>query len=590
MKTKIKIPLKLKLFLPVSLIIIIVVLVSTIIFINRSISGFDNHIKSTLELEVKTIAKMFERESILKMDKVQTNLKVAHKLFYQFPISVSKDSVQVNIENQESGTVQSVYLKKWTRDNIELNSSNDFVNEMEKLFGGTISVFQKSDSGFVRISTNVRMPDGELATGTYIPNESPVVQAILRNETYFGRAIVVDTWYTTAYEPIIIDGEIAGILYVGDKEKDLSELKVILNTLHIGKSGFPFVFDKNGHILIHPELEGQDWPECSFFGEIKGKKEGIIDYEHNGQRKTVAYIYFEKFELYIATTIDKDIENKELVNEAIISAIVVGITAILLLLFLIYRFTTEKLYKYFNALQISNQKLASAENALKRAEKLANMGQISAGIAHELNNPLGVITMYSNIVLDELPAEDPLREDMQIIVTQAERCKNIVGGLLNFARKNKLKVVETEMVEFMRNSLNSVVIPDSITTSIKSELSDNYAMIDPEQMMQVFTNLEKNAVEAMPEGGHLDVLIKGNSKEIEILLSDTGCGIPEENMDKLFTPFFTTKEIGKGTGLGLALVYGIIKMHRGKITIESNTDIKKANTGTTFKIVLPRIN
>jgi signal transduction histidine kinase len=146
------------------------------------------------------------------------------------------------------------------------------------------------------------------------------------------------------------------------------------------------------------------------------------------------------------------------------------------------------------------------------------------------------------------------------------------------------------MVEFMRNSLNSVVIPDSISTSIKSELSDNYAMIDPEQMMQVFTNLEKNAVEAMPEGGHLDVLIKGNSKEIEILLSDTGCGIPEENMDKLFTPFFTTKEIGKGTGLGLALVYGIVKMHRGKITIESNTDIKKAKTGTTFKIVLPRIN
>ena len=115
-------------------------------------------------------------------------------------------------------------------------------------------------------------------------------------------------------------------------------------------------------------------------------------------------------------------------------------------------------------------------------------------------------------------------------------------------------------------------------------------MIDSEQMLQAFTNIEKNAVEAMPDGGLLEFFVTGNAKEVEIKIKDSGCGIEAENMDKLFTPFFTTKEIGKGTGLGLPLVYGIIKMHKGKIAVESNTDKEKAPTGTTFKITLPRIN
>jgi signal transduction histidine kinase len=107
-------------------------------------------------------------------------------------------------------------------------------------------------------------------------------------------------------------------------------------------------------------------------------------------------------------------------------------------------------------------------------------------------------------------------------------------------------------------------------------------------MMQVLTNLEKNAIDAMPEGGVLSVKIDEFETDFTIIIADNGCGIAEENMDKIFTPFFTTKEIGKGTGMGLPLVYGIIKMHKGQITVESNTDINKGITGTQFKIKLPK--
>lgn len=251
-------------------------------------------------------------------------------------------------------------------------------------------------------------------------------------------------------------------------------------------------------------------------------------------------------------------------------------------------YTIEKLHKSIEDLNISNDKLASAQQALRQSEKLASMGQLSAGIAHELNNPLGVITMYANILKDETPKDNPIYKDLELIVEQTERCKKIVGGLLNFARKNQVNLMETNMADFILRSIDSIIHPENIEIKFENGLHDSVANIDRDQMMQVLTNLEKNAVEAMPEGGKLYIILTGNEKDIEIMVKDTGTGIPEENMDKIFTPFFTTKEVGKGTGLGLPLIYGIVKMHRGQILVESNTDSVKGPTGTTFTIKLPR--
>jgi len=251
-------------------------------------------------------------------------------------------------------------------------------------------------------------------------------------------------------------------------------------------------------------------------------------------------------------------------------------------------YTIESLHSTILALNISNESLETAQQALRQSEKLAGMGQLSAGIAHELNNPLGVITMYSNILLDELPEDHPMRKDLALISEQADRCKKIVGGLLNFARKNQVYLVETNMLIFIKKSLNSVIHPKSIELVFTHNLSNPMAFVDNDQMMQALTNLEKNAIEAMPMGGKLSVELTDNDTEVIIRISDSGSGIPQEHMEKIFTPFFTTKELGKGTGLGLPLVYGIVKMHRGKIDVVSNADINKGRTGTTFSITLPR--
>jgi two-component system NtrC family sensor kinase len=251
-------------------------------------------------------------------------------------------------------------------------------------------------------------------------------------------------------------------------------------------------------------------------------------------------------------------------------------------------YTIEKLHKSVKDLALSNEKLSSMKQALKQSEKLAHMGQLSAGIAHELNNPLGVVIMYSNILLEESNTDDPVREDLKLIVEQAGRCKKIVAGLLNFARKNQVNHQLVSIRDLVNHSLESVIIPEKIIVKTEDHTTDPEAMLDAEQMMQVLTNLIKNSIDAMAGGGEINIILGDTLGEVNITVSDTGMGIKEDDRTKIFEPFFTTKGLGQGTGLGLATAYGIVKMHKGQITVESNNDSLKGPTGTSFRIVLPR--
>jgi C4-dicarboxylate-specific signal transduction histidine kinase len=250
--------------------------------------------------------------------------------------------------------------------------------------------------------------------------------------------------------------------------------------------------------------------------------------------------------------------------------------------------TIDKLHRSVHDLALSNAKLTTMQNALKQSEKLAHMGQLSAGIAHELNNPLGVVIMYSNILLEECKPDDPVRDDLRLIVDQAARCKKIVGGLLNFARKNQVNYQFVNIRKLTESSIEGVVFPDNIKAVIDDNTTSPDALIDSEQVTQVLTNLFKNAIDAMPDGGTLTVRLEDTPGDVIFNVSDTGTGIKEEDKPKIFEPFFTTKGIGKGTGLGLATTYGIVKMHKGQITVETNSDRAKGPTGTTFRIILPR--
>jgi signal transduction histidine kinase len=252
--------------------------------------------------------------------------------------------------------------------------------------------------------------------------------------------------------------------------------------------------------------------------------------------------------------------------------------------------TIERLKKSLRDLNMSNDQLEQTKQALFNAEKLASMGQLSAGIAHEINNPLGVILLNSKIMLDCMDETNEDYEDVELIVEQAERCKKIVSSLLDFARKNKVILQPANIVAHLKQCLKSIIINDNITVTVDSEkINDPEFEFDKDQMAQVITNLIVNASEAMqPKGGRIDIVLSDTPNELILKVSDNGPGIPEEYRNKIFEPLFTTKQIGKGTGLGLAVTYGIIKMHHGHILLESNTDESDGPTGTSFTIKIPR--
>lgn len=242
-------------------------------------------------------------------------------------------------------------------------------------------------------------------------------------------------------------------------------------------------------------------------------------------------------------------------------------------------------------LKVAYDSLSNTEEQLRVAEKLASIGQLAAGVAHEINNPLGTILLYASMLkrdLEKIYNDDQRSEDLELIVDEANRCKNIVSNLLNFARQGKLNLKEFDITETIREVLKPFTVnPAYRQVEFKYQITENNYKItgDEDQLKQVFINIIKNACDALTDSSkkELNVYLSIDRNNVKVEIADSGNGIAKENQGKVFTPFFTTKSMGKGTGLGLAISYGIIKMHKGNITFTS-----EIGKGTTFKVVLPK--
>lgn len=233
------------------------------------------------------------------------------------------------------------------------------------------------------------------------------------------------------------------------------------------------------------------------------------------------------------------------------------------------------------------KKLQETHLQLVSSEKMASLGKLAAGIAHEINNPLGGILIYSSLMMEDLPEEDPKRGDLMRIVQEAGRCKEIVKSLLEFARQTEPKMEPTDVNRAINDGLFFLVnqaLFHNIQIVKKLDTFLPFVKGNASQLKQVFMNIIVNAAEAMHGGGTLTITTSPapDRKTVFVEFTDTGEGIPEENLTRIFDPFFTTKEVGKGTGLGLATSYGIVEDHGGKIGVRS-----MVGEGTTFTIELP---
>ena len=224
---------------------------------------------------------------------------------------------------------------------------------------------------------------------------------------------------------------------------------------------------------------------------------------------------------------------------------------------------------------------------LAETERLASIGQLAAGVAHEINNPLGVILCYGDLILKSGDSTEQIKEDTDIITKHAHSCKTIVESLLNFARASDTMMKKADIHECLNEILSVLqnqMRNQNIQVSRELDQKIKNVVIDEDKMKQVFMNLLINSMQAMPEGGNLELMTRLCEEREQVLIdiSDSGCGIPDDKLDKIFEPFFTTKERGKGTGLGLSVSYGIIQQHSGEISV-----ISQPGNGTTFSIALP---
>ena len=238
-------------------------------------------------------------------------------------------------------------------------------------------------------------------------------------------------------------------------------------------------------------------------------------------------------------------------------------------------------------LEKANAELKRLQAELIQAAKMSSLGRLAAGVAHEVNNPLGAILLYSDLLLEDTASDDPRHANIEKIAKLSARCREIVRELLDFARPAELKERRVDVTAVLRNSL-SVLEGQEAFHNIKIEwdLATELPSLvgDPAQLQQAFTNVVLNAVEAMSGSGVLGIQTAPMPRErgtdaVVVRISDTGRGIPEEDREHLFEPFFTTRD--DGTGLGLAITYGIIERHNGAIEVE--TEVGK---GTTLVLTL----
>lgn len=398
---------------------------------------------------------------------------------------------------------------------------------------GTATIFQDD----VRISTNVKNTDGSRAIGTRV-TEEVYNRVVVEGERWIGRAYVVNNWYITAYEPIRdFDDKIIGILYVGILEKKYVDLEretivVFLTITLLGALG--------STVLSYFLARRISIPIRRLASASRDLAQGNLD---------------ARVEPVTSDELGKLAEAFNLMS---------------------------------SALKERDERLkAIATRKVMESERLALIGQLAANVAHELNNPLTGIVTYSHLLLEKADCDKATYDSVRKIVVQADRCRDIIRGLLDFSRQRKPDKTLCDVNSVLRDCLG-LLQDQALFLNIKTvkRLAENLprAVMDPSQIERVFMNLIINAAEAMEAGGVLTVTTSYDASQrmIEVSVSDTGHGIPQENLEEIFDPFFTTKEVGLGTGLGLAISYGIVKEHRGTISVESTL-----GQGTTFTVRLP---
>lgn len=348
--------------------------------------------------QVEDLARVIENQIQMNQDKVNSDIKVADYFFNSLGDLQEhpNEKVRYNATDQTTKSSTSVDVNKWTINGKTIQNSEEIVDKLQSLTNSTATIFQRIDQGYLRISTNVRKENGERAIGTYIPNSSPVAQTVSRGSTFMGRAFVVNDWYLTAYQPIKINGEIKGILYVGVKEKDLAGIKKIFKNKTYFESGYPFLIDDEGTFIIHPTGEGQNHKNDEFFKKIieTHSGEGKTDYMWEGKQKLQYFKHIDAINSYVSVSVYED-ELMEIVREtraAIIIAVVLGLAIFMIIILAISRGISRDLGRAVKLSQLIAEGNLTEELDIDQKDEVGQLAKALNQMTYKLRDIVADIT------------------------------------------------------------------------------------------------------------------------------------------------------------------------------------------------------
>jgi len=383
-----------------------------------------------------------------------------------------------------------------------------------------------------------------------------VAERVLRQgRTWNDRAYVVNDWYVSAYEPIRNgENEIVGMLHVGMLQDVFNETRdrVIISFFAIATFGFLAII-LTTYIMIRRITN----PLVHMAGVARRITAGRFDQEVFTDLPGELGFLAESFNTMQFSLREMHADLEEWAS------------------------TLE------DKVAQRTEELVRMQARVAQAEHLASLGMLSAGVAHEINNPLGGILALTSLALEDTPPEDPRHENLQEVVRQTERCRNIVKGLLEFSRQSSSDQEPVDINEVLVKTLNLIESQALFfNVEVVREWQQDMPPVegDRSELQQVFMNLIVNAVQSMSEKGVIRLATRYDeaADQVEVSVADTGRGIPRELIDRIFDPFFTTKASGQGTGLGLSIAYGIITKHGGTIVVES-----ELGAGTRFTVRFP---
>ena len=394
-------------------------------------------------------------------------------------------------------------------------------------------------------------------------------------------------WEDRVFSPILDDD--GRVLYVMESIRDVTRLRVLERELRETKEFFEGVLQSSASSIVAANRAGEilfmNRAAEELFGyrmeEVLGKKNVEQVYPPGKAREIMRMLRDKsvggKGKLP-PTKIDIiNAEGEEIPVEITAAIIYEGVQEV----------ATMGIYNDLRERLFVEKQLQEAQVQLTHSEKMASMGQLAAGVAHELNNPLTGILLYLNLVLERLENDSPYREDLEYVLEDANRCKNIIKDLLAYSRQDAPNREVFQVNSLVEQGLG--LIRDQklfINIAVVREMSDDMMLIhaDRNQLSQVIINMVMNAIDAMDRKGVLTLRTYRDkpARKVFIEIADTGCGISREDVSRIFDPFFTTKEPGKGTGLGLSTAYGILKENGGEISVKET-----GQEGTTFLLELP---